>query len=249
MTIASPLTFVLGIVCGWIAIAAAGLLRPRDVRFAGRVLFVIGALGGAALMVVAIAAIGGPTQEAVLPLGFPIFRSICASMRCPASFCCCSDWREPASRSSPPATSAAGEGTAPGLLCLQYHVFLASMADGHAGRRRLPVHGGVGDDGAQSRTSWSRSQHRMPEIRRAGFLYLLMAHLGALGDPAVFWRDAGWQLAIDFRCDARRLAVAGLGHGRVRAWPCWASAPRPAWCRCMSGCRRRIPPRPRRSRR
>ena len=34
------------------------------------------------------------------------------------------------------------------LVCLQYHVFLASMALVLAGRRRLSVHGGLGDYGA-----------------------------------------------------------------------------------------------------
>ena len=72
-----------------------------------------------------------------------------------------------------------GEGTAPGLLGLHYHIFLASMA--------LVV---LADDAYFFMVAWELmalssyflvvSQHRLPEIRRAGFLYLLMAHLGAL---------------------------------------------------------------------
>ena len=77
-----------------------------------------------------------------------------------------------------------GEGTPPGLLCLQYHLFLASM--------------GVvllADDAYAFMVSWETmalssyflvtTQHRIPEIRSAGFLYLLIAHLGAICDPAV----------------------------------------------------------------
>ncbi len=73
-----------------------------------------------------------------------------------------------------------GEGTPPGLMCLQYHVFLASMA-------------GVvlADDAYAFMVMWETmalssfflvtSNHRVAEIRRAGYLYLLMAHVGAIG--------------------------------------------------------------------
>ena len=73
-----------------------------------------------------------------------------------------------------------GEGTPPGLMCLQYHVFLASMA-------------GVvlADDAYAFMVMWETmalssfflvtANHRVPEIRRAGYLYLLMAHVGAIG--------------------------------------------------------------------
>ncbi len=83
-----------------------------------------------------------------------------------------------------------GSGTAPGLLCLQYHLFLASMG--------FVL---LADDAYAFMFAWEMmalssyflvtTQHRLPEIRRAGFLYLLMAHLGAIGDPAVVRRDAG----------------------------------------------------------
>ena len=72
-----------------------------------------------------------------------------------------------------------GEGTPPALLCLQYHLFLASMA--------MVI---LADDAYLFMVAWETmalssyflvtSQHRIPEIRRAGFLYLLMAHLGAV---------------------------------------------------------------------
>ena len=72
-----------------------------------------------------------------------------------------------------------GEGTAPGLHCLQYHVFLASMA--------LVL---LADDAYVFMVAWETmalssfflvtTEHRMPEIRRAGFLYLLIAHIGAI---------------------------------------------------------------------
>jgi formate hydrogenlyase subunit 3/multisubunit Na+/H+ antiporter MnhD subunit len=91
-----------------------------------------------------------------------------------------------------------GQGTAPGLLCLQYHVFLASMA--------LVI---LADDAYFFMVVWETmalssyflvtSQHRIPEIRRAGFLYLLMAHIGALCILLSFGVLQGgrWQFTFD----------------------------------------------------
>jgi formate hydrogenlyase subunit 3/multisubunit Na+/H+ antiporter MnhD subunit len=72
-----------------------------------------------------------------------------------------------------------GEGTAPGLLCLEYHLFLASM---------LMVL--LADDAYAFMVAWETmalssfflvtTDHRHEEIRRAGFLYLLIAHVGAI---------------------------------------------------------------------
>src|SRR6266404_814852 len=73
----------------------------------------------------------------------------------------------------------ASEGSAPGLLCLQYHTFLAAMACVL-----------IADDAYVFMVAWETmalasfflvtTDHRIPEIRRAGFLYLLIAHIGAL---------------------------------------------------------------------
>jgi len=72
-----------------------------------------------------------------------------------------------------------GEGTPPGLLCLQYHVFLASMA-------------GVvlADDAYAFMVMWETmalssfflvtANHRIAQVRSAGYLYIVMAHLGAV---------------------------------------------------------------------
>ena len=77
-----------------------------------------------------------------------------------------------------------------GSLCLQYHGFLASMA--------LVL---VADDAYVFMVAWETmalssyflvtTQHRVPEIRRAGFLYLLIAHVGAIAILLVFRRPAG----------------------------------------------------------
>jgi formate hydrogenlyase subunit 3/multisubunit Na+/H+ antiporter MnhD subunit len=72
------------------------------------------------------------------------------------------------------------EGTPPGLLCLEYHVFLASMA--------LVI---LADDAYAFMVVWETmalssyflvtANHRVAEVRRAGYLYLTMAHIGAVG--------------------------------------------------------------------
>ncbi len=72
-----------------------------------------------------------------------------------------------------------GEGTAPALLGLHYHVFLAAMA--------MVI---LADDAYLFMVAWETmalssyflvtSHHRIPEIRTAGFLYLVMAHVGAI---------------------------------------------------------------------
>jgi formate hydrogenlyase subunit 3/multisubunit Na+/H+ antiporter MnhD subunit len=91
-----------------------------------------------------------------------------------------------------------GEGTLPGLLCLQYHLFLASM-------------GAVllADDAYSFMVSWETmalssyflvtTQHRIPEIRQAGFIYLLIAHIGAIGILLSFgvMQGGSWQFTFD----------------------------------------------------
>jgi formate hydrogenlyase subunit 3/multisubunit Na+/H+ antiporter MnhD subunit len=91
-----------------------------------------------------------------------------------------------------------GEGTAPGLLGLHYHLFLASMAAVM-----------LADDAYLFMVAWETmaltsyflvtSQHRLPEIRRAGFLYLLMAHLGAMCILLGFgvMQGGSWQFTFD----------------------------------------------------
>jgi formate hydrogenlyase subunit 3/multisubunit Na+/H+ antiporter MnhD subunit len=105
-----------------------------------------------------------------------------------------------------------GEGTLPGLLCLQYHGFLAAM-------------GGVllADDAYSFMVAWESmaltsyflvtTQHRIPEIRQAGFLYLLIAHLGAIGILLSFgvMQGGSWQFTFD------AMRAADLSGG-------WASA-------------------------
>ena len=146
----------------------------------------------------------------------PTCRSTCASTRCRPSSCCCSARPPPAISLFAAGYFRAGEGTAPGLLCLQYHVFLASMA--------LVL---LADDAYLFMVAWETmalssyflvtTDHRIAEIRRAGFLYLLIAHVGAIAILLCFGVLQGG--SGDYTFDAMRALHArpALGDRRVPA--------------------------------
>src|SRR5262249_4071350 len=105
-----------------------------------------------------------------------------------------------------------GEGTAPGLMCLQYFLFLASMG--------FVL---LADDAYAFMVAWETmalssyflvtTQHGLPEIRRAGFLYVLIAHVGAIATLLAFgvMQGGSWQFTFD--------AMRG-----ARLGPTWAAA-------------------------
>jgi hydrogenase-4 component B len=176
---AHSLDLVLAVIASWLAIGALGLARPRELGFVSHVLFPAGALVGLGLAVVAFLAIGPLPQSTVLPLGLPdlpfhvrvdslsaFFLTLLGAATAAVSLFSAGYFRS-------------GEGTAPGLICFEYHVFVAAMA--------LVL---VADDAYVFMVAWESmalasfflvtTDHRMPEIRRAGFLYLLIAHVGAI---------------------------------------------------------------------
>jgi formate hydrogenlyase subunit 3/multisubunit Na+/H+ antiporter MnhD subunit len=91
-----------------------------------------------------------------------------------------------------------GAGTSAGLMCLQYHLFLASMG--------FVL---LADDAYAFMVAWETmalssyflvtTQHGLPEIRRAGFLYLLIAHVGAIAILLSFgvMQGGSWQFTFD----------------------------------------------------
>ena len=194
----SPLLACISLAVAWGAIGVCGLLRPSSLGLVRRVLFPLGALVGVGLAVVAIASIGVPAERQVLPIGLPdlpmhlrrdalanVFLFLLGAASAGISIFGAGYFR-------------AGQGTAPGLLCLQYHLFLASMA--------FVL---LADDAYGFMVSWETmalssyflvtTQHRIPEIRRAGFLYLLIAHLGAIAILLSFgvMQGGSWQFTFD----------------------------------------------------
>ncbi|HEX5464547.1 MAG TPA: hydrogenase 4 subunit B [Burkholderiales bacterium] len=183
---------------GWLAVGLLGLLRPHSIRFVGRVLFPLGALAGLILSGLALVAIGGPVATLTLPVGLPdlvfhirldalsaFFLFLLGATSTGISVFAAGYFRE-------------GEGTAPGLLCLQYHIFLASMAWVL-----------LADDAYSFMVAWETmalssyflviTRHQIPEIRRAGLLYLLLAHVGAIDIVLCFGilQGGSWQFTFD----------------------------------------------------
>ena len=185
----------------WIVIGLIGIAFPRNFALISRVLFPLGAVCALVLAVLALTGIVAGTQAVVLPLGLPdlpfhlrldalssFFLFLLGATSAGISIYAGGYMRQ-------------GEGTAPGLHCLIYHLFLASMA--------FVI---LADDGYAFMVSWEgmalssfflvTAEHRHAEIRRAGYLYLLIAHIGAVGILLSFGVMAG--STGDYTFDAMR---------------------------------------------
>jgi hydrogenase-4 component B len=173
------LDWMLLILLGWLIVGVAGVFALHRFALVSHVLFPAGALLGLALFALALGALLGTPEVAVLPVGLPalpfhlrldslsaFFLAVIGAAAAGISAFAAGYFRK-------------GEGTAPGLLCLEYHVFLASMA-------------GVvlADDAYAFMVMWETmalssfflvtANHRVPEVRSAGYLYITMARIGAI---------------------------------------------------------------------
>ena len=178
---AKALPCMLTLACAWLAVALLGWIRPRSIRFVARVLFPIGALICFAMAVVAgiFLATGQAPQSIVLPLGLPDLPFHTRLDPLSAYFLLILGLAGTGISTFAAGYFRSGEGTAPALLGLHYHVFLAAMA--------MVI---LADDAYLFMVAWETmalssyflvtSHHRIPEIRSAGFLYLIMAHVGAI---------------------------------------------------------------------
>jgi hydrogenase-4 component B len=195
---ATSLDACLALLALWSLIGLAGLLRPLSLGLVGRTLFPLGALCGAALAVVAAVSLAMPSEQAILPIGLPdlpmhvrrdaltsLFLFLLGAASAGISVFAAGYFRR-------------GQGTSPGLLCLQYHLFLASMG--------FVL---LADDAYAFMVAWETmalssyflvtTQHGIPEIRRAGFLYLLIAHVGAIAILLSFgiMQGGSWHFTFD----------------------------------------------------
>jgi formate hydrogenlyase subunit 3/multisubunit Na+/H+ antiporter MnhD subunit len=172
--------------------------------FVGRTLFPLGALCGVTLAVVAALSLASPTEQLTLGIGLPdlpmhvrrdalssLFLFLLGATSAGISIFAAGYFRR-------------GQGTAPGLMCLQYHLFLASMGFVM-----------LADDAYAYMVAWETmalssyflvtTQHGLAEIRRAGFLYLLIAHVGALAILLSFgiMQGGSWHFTFDAMRGAR----------------------------------------------
>jgi hydrogenase-4 component B len=174
------LDWVLVVVVAWLLIGVLGVLALKQFRLVANVLFPVSGLLSLVLLGLALSAAGSGPEVAVLPIGLPqlpfhlrldslsaFFLIVIGGVSAGVSLFAAGYFRQ-------------GEGTPPGLICLEYHVFLASMA--------MVV---MADDAYAFMVVWETmafssfflvmANHRIPEIRNAGYLYMLVAHIGALG--------------------------------------------------------------------
>src|SRR5690349_8575958 len=191
------------IVTAWTVIGLVGLAETRRARLVVRALFPVSAALGLALAAIGALAISGDPATAVLPIGLPdlpfhlrldplssFFLLLLGAVAFAISIYSCGYFREE---------------TAPRLrlLCLQYHVFLASMA--------AVI---LADDAYFFMVSWETmalssyflvtTDHKVSAIRSAGYLYLLIAHIGAIAILLCFGLLQGGR--GDYSFDALRAA-------------------------------------------
>jgi formate hydrogenlyase subunit 3/multisubunit Na+/H+ antiporter MnhD subunit len=208
----SPLELCLGLLVAWVLIGLIGALQPARVGLTCGVLYPAGAVIGAALALVAAASLAMPLEQRVLALGLPdlplhvrrdalasVFLFLLGAASVGISLFAAGYFRRE-------------QGAPPGLIALQYHLFLASMG--------FVL---LADDAYGFMVAWETmalssyflvtTDHRVAEIREAGFIYLLIAHIGALSILLSFgvMQGGSWQ----FTFDAMRAA---------RLSPAWSSA-------------------------
>ncbi len=164
----------------WIGLGVIGLALTRVPRLITGLVFPAGALVSLALAATGLWAIGAPPGAAILPAGLPelpfhvrldalsgFFLLLLGGVSFGVSLFAAGYFRDT-------------EASALGLLGLQYHVFLASMA--------FVV---IADDAYLFMITWESmalasyflvtTEHHDERNRKAGFIYLLVAHIGALG--------------------------------------------------------------------
>ena len=173
---------------------------------------------GLALFGLALAALLGTPEVAVLPIGLPALPFHLRLDSLSAYFLMVIGAASAGISAFAAGYFRKGEGTPPGLLCLEYHVFLASM-----------VGVVLADDAYSFMVMWETmalssfflvtANHRIPEVRSAGYLYITMARIGAIAillcfgvlqantgdytfanmraqDLGPFWASIGFLLAV-----------------------------------------------------
>lgn len=212
------LDWILVVAMGWLFVGTAGIFALHRFRLVSQALFPIGALLGLALFGLALDALFGTPELAVLPIGLPALPFHLRLDSLSAYFLMVVGGASAGISAFAAGYFRKGEGTPPGLLCLEYHVFLVSMV-------------GVilADDAYSFMVMWETmalssfflvtANHRMAEVRSAGYLYITMARIGAIavllcfgvlqadtGDYTFanmraqalspFWASAGFLLAV-----------------------------------------------------
>lgn len=173
------LDWMLIVMAIWLMVGAAGVFALHRFAVVSRVLFPLGGLLGLAIFGLAFDAAQNTTEVAILPIGLPGLPFHFRLDSLSAYFLMVLGGASAGISSFAAGYFRKGEGTPPGLLCLEFHVFLASMV-------------GVilADDAYSFMVMWETmalssfflvtANHRIAEVRQAGLLYIVMAHIGAI---------------------------------------------------------------------
>jgi len=171
--------YILIAIAGWIAIGVFGLVKIRQTDFVAQVIFPLGGVLGIFLGTLGLIGVFAPVQTELLPLGLPglpfhvrldtlssYFLFVLGIVSTGVSFFSAGYFNKE-------------EDTPAGLICLEYHLCLACMA--------MLL---IADDAYVFMMAWELmsltatflviANHRDAEVRYAGFLYFLIAHVGAL---------------------------------------------------------------------
>ena len=174
-----PIDGMLAVMAGWLLISVVGVVALRRLDVVSHVLFPIGGLLGLVLCALALAALMDMPEVAVLPLGLPSLPFHLRLDRLSAYFVMVIGAASAGISAFAAGYFRQGEGTPPGLLCLEYHGFLVTM-----------VGVVLADDAYSFMVMWETmaltsfflvtANHRIPEVRSAGYLYITMARIGAI---------------------------------------------------------------------
>ena len=195
--------YVLLVVAGWLVVAVLGLASLHRTRVVAHGLFPVGAVFGLLLCGLGLTGVFAGPQEAD-PAARPARPAV-----------------PPAARRAVGVLPAAARRASRRRLALRRRLFPQGRR--HAARAalprvpRLPRQHGAACCSPTTRTAfmvaWETmalssfflvtTNHRIAEIRRAGFLYLLIAHVGAIAHPAVLRRAAGQHRRLHLRQHAR----------------------------------------------
>jgi len=198
-----PVQWAWGIVLFWLSLGFASLLLQGSQRLLTGLVFPLGALGALAIAGVGIAGLTGPATSIVLPIGLP---DLPFHLRLDALSAFFMVLLGGAAFGITVYASGYFKSMAAGplaLLALWYHLFLGGM-----------VTVLLADDAYAFMVAWEvmalssyflvTTDHKVPEIRRAGFLYLLIAHVGAVSLLLTFGVLQGGH--GDYTFDTMRLA-------------------------------------------
>lgn len=201
----SPLYLLDILILLWIVLGSAGLVLQRAVHVIAYLIFPLSALVSLLLAEVAFLSLGDAPVALVLPLGLPdlpfhqrldnlssFFVILLGIATVGVSLFGSGYFRHM-------------DGKKLGLLCLEYHLFLAGMV--------LVL---LADDAYMFMVAWEvmalssyflvTTDHAIPDIRKAGFLYLLIAHVGAIAILLSFGVMQGGHGIGAYTFDAMRAA-------------------------------------------